>query len=249
MTTSNRREKDAYHPRVSASVGGDALWGPRTSECALIRMIGGARADYTVPTTGLGQTRRHGPPTPRHKTAMKSARWTEITPSEYAWEREGPRLHQGPPPRQRAVSRLVELRVHRRGRQHQRSRSARHIAPQGVPGRDQELEWRDLGRPEHLAPRGRRQGISCRQSAPAGEPESEEADRSAEDAEGARQATQTVCRSRRLPVSRWGTVSARRPGSDRGVSLRRVRAGQSSEHPRPPWRQCGVRPAPAAATD
>ena len=161
----------------------------------------------------------------------------------------GPRLHQGPPPRRRALSRLVELRVRRRGRQHQRSRSARRVAPQGVPGRDQELERRDLGRPEHLAPRCRRQGAPRRQPAPAGEPEGEEADRPAEGAEGARQTTQTLRRSRGLPVSRRGPVPARRPRSYGGVSLRGARAEQSSDHPRPPRRQRGVRPAPTAAAD
>ena len=45
------------------------------SERTPIRMMDGVRADYTVPTTGLAQTRRHGPSTPRHKTAMKSPRW------------------------------------------------------------------------------------------------------------------------------------------------------------------------------
>ena len=91
---------------------------------------------------------------------MKSARWAEITPSEYAWEREAldyikARLPGSEP--FRAWSNFEFIAEDGSINEVDLLVVSLH---QGVPGRDSRAEWCDLGRPEHLAPRGRRQGNS-----------------------------------------------------------------------------------------
>ena len=55
-------------------------------------MMGAARNYYTVPppppNAGIWQLPPYRAAIPRDRTAMNPPRWTEITPSEYAWERE-----------------------------------------------------------------------------------------------------------------------------------------------------------------
>ena len=143
---------------------------------------------------------------------MKSARWIEITPSEYAWEREAldylkARLPDGEP--FRAWSNfefiaedgsinevdLLVVSLHKVYLVEIKSWS-------GTISGDASTWRREIDGKEFLVDSPLL--LANRKAKKLG--------RTPENAEGARQATQAVCRSRRIPVLRRSAVPARRPG-------------------------------------
>ena len=153
-------------------------------------------------------------------------------------------LSQGRAAGRRSVPGVVQLRVHRAQRQHQRGGSARGVAAQRLSGRDQELAGRSGRRPGHLAPHRGPPGVPDGQSATAGGPEGAQTGHAPQGAAGACQGAHAIHRARCLSVA--GTLPARRAGADRRLSPDST-PRRGTEHHRRAERSWWLRWRPAAA--